>query len=517
MGRPISNQHPHSARWWKRLPAACLIHWKQLPAACLNDEGGAFCPTRIQINLEGGVFCLNKIKRMSELSALYEISQSMHSLNLDEVLHLILQGVTRSIGFDRARLYLINEKENSLECKMAVGIEQEKIKMVALPLDGEGSILAKVVSEKRAYIIQDAQADDRVNRELKELFNLRSFVAVPLRGRERVMGAITADYIVFSDKIITKEKVDSLITFTNQAGLAIENAKLYQELRRFNEELEERVRKATEDLRKTQEQLIQSSRLSALGQLSAGVAHEIRNPLTSIRILIHSLMERLSPDDIRRDDIEVIENEIERINQIIKQFLDFARPSKPKMERVDINRAIADTLLLLSHELMEQEVDIEQEILPLPCIFADREQMRQIFLNLILNAMQAMPGGGRLKVSTAHVECDAPSVPIVEGSAPLNTGMVPKSVPIPSDMGSLPCLAAPIKGSQVKISFRDEGNGIPESILGKLFEPFFTTKEEGIGLGLSIIKRIVEDHQGKIEVERAEGKGSIFSVILPVA
>ncbi|MEW5803330.1 MAG: ATP-binding protein [bacterium] len=412
---------------------------------------------------------------MSELSVLHEISQSMHSLNLDEVLHLILQGVTRSIGFDRARLYLINEKEKILECKMAVGIEQEKIKMIALPLGGEGSVLTKVISERRAFIIQDAQNDTRVNRDLKELFNLRSFVAVPLLGRDRVMGAISADYIVFSDKVITKEKVDSLITFANQAGLAIENAKLYQELRLFNEELEERVRKATDDLRKTQEQLIQSSRLSALGQLAAGVAHEIRNPLTSIRILIHALMEKLSPEDIRREDIEVIENEIERINQIIKQFLDFARPRKPKMEGVDINKLILDTLLLLSHELMEQEVYIEKELLPLPCLPADREQIRQIFLNLILNAVQAMPGGGRLKVSTAQ------------------------------------------KDSLVIVSFQDEGKGIPDDIKEKLFEPFFTTKEEGIGLGLSITRRIVEDHRGKIEVESAEGEGTTFSIMLPVA
>ena len=484
---------------------------------------------------------------MSELSALHEISQSMHSLNLDEVLHLILQGVTRSIGFDRARLYLINEKEKSLECKMAVGIEQEKIKMVALSLeDGEGSILAKVIAEKKAFIIQDAQNDPRVNRKLKKLFNLRSFVAVPLRGRERVMGAITADYIVFSDKVITKEKVDSLITFANQAGLAIENATLYQELRRFNEELEERVRKATEDLKKTQEQLIQSSRLSALGQLSAGVAHEIRNPLTSIRILIHSLMERLSPDDIRRDDIEVIENEIERINQITKQFLDFARPSKPKMERVDINRAIADTLLLLSHELMEQYVNIEQNLSPLPYILADKEQMRQIFLNLILNATQAMPGGGRLRISTAYMvgvpnaevvrwpqqtpataeRCTATDVEAASDAQAASNAQEAytmegkaSSAPVAQAASTLEASSSRSKNSdsEVKISFQDEGSGIPESIIGKLFEPFFTTKEEGIGLGLPITKRIVEDHRGKIEVESTEGKGSIFSVILPVA
>jgi signal transduction histidine kinase len=165
------------------------------------------------------------------------------------------------------------------------------------------------------------------------------------------------------------------------------------------------------------------------------------------------------------------------------------------MERVDINRLIADTLLLLSHELMEQEVDIEQDLLPLPFIFADREQMRQIFLNLILNATQAMPGGGKLRISTAYRE----------GGASPN-----------GDRVASPCLAAPIKGAQVKISFRDEGKGIPDPVLEKLFEPFFTTKEEGIGLGLSITKRIVEDHRGRIEVETAEGKGSTFSVILPV-
>jgi len=288
------------------------------------------------------------------------------------------------------------------------------------------------------------------------------------------MGAISADYI-YSDKVITREKVDSLITFANQAGLALENATLYRELKLFNEELEERVRKATEDLKKTQEQLILSSRLSALGQLSAGVAHEIRNPLTSIGILIHSLMEKLSPDDIRRDDTVVIKNEIERMNRIIQQFLDFARPSKPKMEMVNVNRLIHDTLLLVSYELKEQETEIKKELGHLPDIMADREQLRQVFLNVILNAMQAMPGGGVLRISTA------------------------------------------LKDNFVRISFQDEGRGIPELIRERLFEPFFTTKEEGIGLGLSITKRIIEDHGGTIEVESREGEGTTLFLLLPLA
>lgn len=414
----------------------------------------------------------HELQRVQELSTLHEISQSIHSLNLDEILHLILRGVTHSIGFDRARLYLINEEEQVLECKMAVGIEEEKIKNITLPLDKQ-SIMSRVVLEKRAFVVQDAKSDTRVNPDLKKLFNLRSFVAVPLQGKNRVMGAVSADYI-YSNKSITKEKVESLITFANQAGLALENAKLYLELKLFNEELEERVKQATLNLKKTQDQLIQSSRLSALGQLSAGVAHEIRNPLTSIRILIHSLRERLGPDDFRKEDMAVIENEIERMNQIIQQFLDFARPSKPKKERVEVNKLLEDTLLFVSYELNEQNIDAVTEFSTLPMIMADREQLRQVFLNLILNAMQAMPEGGTIHLRTTILEDN--------------------------------CL---------QIAIEDQGGGIPESIQEQLFEPFFTTKEDGIGLGLSITKRIIDDHQGEIEVESQGGKGTAFLITLP--
>lgn len=415
----------------------------------------------------------NELKRVRELSVLHEISRSMHSLNLDEVLHLILKGVTHTIGFDRVRLYLVNEKENILECKMAVGMDQDMIPLITLPLDKRRSLIARVVADKKAYIIQDAMNDPMVNIDLKKLFDLKSFVAVPLQGKDRIMGAISADYI-YKDKMITQEKVDSLVIFANQAGLALENAKLYHELKLFNMELEDRVKRATEDLKKTQEQLIQSSRLSALGQLSAGVAHEIRNPLTSIRILIHSLKERLSEEDLRREDIAVIENEIERINQIIKQFLDFARPTKPKMEKTDINCLIEDTLLLISHELKEYDVHVEKSFSTITPISADREQMKQVFLNLELNAMQAMSDGGKLAISTA------------------------------------------IKQDQVQISFQDEGIGISDTVREKIFEPFFTTKEEGIGLGLCITRRIIESHSGKIRIESKKEKGTNFIISLPI-
>jgi signal transduction histidine kinase len=414
-----------------------------------------------------------ELKRLRELSALHEISRSMQTLDLDEILHLILDGVTKAIGFDRTRLYLINEGKTRLECKMAVGIEKGKIEGIALPLDKENSMLARSVIEKKPFIVEDALHDPRVNKELKKLFGLKSFAVVPLIGRDKVLGAITADNL-FSDRLITPEEFESLITFTNQAGLALENAKMYEELKSFSHQLEERVKIATQDLKRTQDKLIQSEKLAALGKLTAGIAHEIRNPLTSIKVLIHSLAKKMTDAETKEKDIGVIEDEIERVNQIINRFLDFARPKEPEFSSVDINQALEQTINLVSGKVKEQNVLLKKELSSLPHIQADREQMKQVFLNLFLNALQAMPEGGRLRTKTT------------------------------------------LKGQSIRIEIQDEGTGIPERIKNKLFEPFFTTKEEGIGLGLSMVKRIIDDHKGSIKVRNSHPQGTVFTINLPI-
>ncbi|MFQ6067079.1 MAG: ATP-binding protein [bacterium] len=414
-----------------------------------------------------------ELKRIRELSVLHEISKSMQTLNLDEILHLILDGVTKAIGFDRTRLYLINEEKMRLECKMAVGIEKEKIEGITLLLNKENSMLARSVIEKKPFVVGDALNDPRVNKDLKKRFGLKSFAVVPLIGRDRVVGAITADNL-FSDRVITPEKFESLITFANQAGLALENAKMYDELKSFSRQLEEKVKIATEDLKRTQDRLIQSEKLAVLGKLSAGIAHEIRNPLTSIKILIHSLAKKITDTETKEKDIKVIENEIERVNQTIKRFLDFARPKEPQFSRVDINQILEETINLVSGKVKEQNIILEKEFSSLSHIQADREQMRQVFLNLFLNAVQAMPEGGKLRIKTD------------------------------------------LQGQYIRIEIQDEGRGIPERIKNKLFEPFFTTKEEGIGLGLSIVKRIIDDHKGSIQVRDSHPQGTVFTINLPI-
>jgi two-component system sensor histidine kinase HydH len=404
-----------------------------------------------------------------------ENSGLMETLDIQEILRLVLEGVTKNIGFDRARLYLINEKKNLLECKMAVGIDEERIKGITLPLDPGDSVVGRSILEKQPFIIQDASTDPRVNPILKEKFNLHSLLVIPLLAKEKALGAIAADF-VDPKKNITKEALESVMVFAQQAGLAIHNAFMYEELKAFSRQMEEKIQKTTADLRKTEAQLIRSEKLAALGQLAAGIAHEIRNPLTSINILIHSLTEKFPSEDSHREDLNVIEEEIDRINEILDRFLRFAKPAPPLLERTEVASVFEETLQLIRPRMEKQRIHVQKEFEDVPMILMDREQIKQVALNLLLNAVQAMPRGGTLTLRGQNSK----------------------------------------DGQWITISIQDSGIGIPDEDMNKLFDPFFSTKEGGIGLGLSIAHRIIDQHRGKIEVESDPGKGTLFTIWLPI-
>lgn len=403
-----------------------------------------------------------------------ENSGLMESLDIDEILKSVLEGVTKT-GFDRARLYLIDEKRHCLECKMAVGVDEDAIKGINLPLDRDDSILARSVMEKRPFIIQDARKDPRVNQTLKEKFNLKSLIVIPIITKERVLGAISADHITPGKKI-SKEAFESVIALSQQASLAIHHAFRYKELKELSQKMEERIKKAQDELKKTEMELFRSEKLAALGQLAAGFAHEIRNPLTSINLLIQSLIEKLPNKGSYREDLSIIEEEILRINEIIDQFLKFAKPSKPVFEKTEIIPILEEVLQLLKIQIEKQKVTVKREFSALPPIIIDKEQIKQVFFNLILNAIQAMPHGGELKLETRLSE----------------------------------------DGKFVKLQFKDSGIGIPHENMARLFDPFYTTKDNGIGLGLSIVHRIIDQHQGRIEVDSTLGKGTLFTIWLPM-
>jgi signal transduction histidine kinase len=226
-------------------------------------------------------------------------------------------------------------------------------------------------------------------------------------------------------------------------------------------------------------------RLATLGEMSAGLAHEIRNPLAAIKGAIQYLDPgKLPPDD--REFLEIMVDEVDRLNTVVSQFLDYSRPLRPTLAPTDVNDVLTRTFKLLQAERPEN-VTLSLELADwLPRVQADAEQLRQVFLNLALNAFQAMPRGGRLTVST-YASRDEVSF-WREGGR---------------------------RGDLVEIRFRDSGPGIPEDAQESIFVPFYTTKEKGTGLGLAICQRIIKAHQGSIVVHSSPGEGAEFVISLP--
>lgn len=217
--------------------------------------------------------------------------------------------------------------------------------------------------------------------------------------------------------------------------------------------------------------------LASLGQLAAGTAHEIRNPLTSIRGFVQMLKHRLAPQGPEQEYLDIILEELDRVNVIIKNFLLMSKPQAPKFELQNINDLLGDLLKLVEGEALMSEIQITQKYASnIPLMVVQTEGIKQVFLNLMQNAIQAMPSGGQLTVVTEHL--------------------------------------ADENANQIKII--DTGRGIPKGMLHRIGQPFFTTRETGTGLGLAVSFKIVQDHKGTITVESEENKGTCFTVKLPV-
>jgi two-component system NtrC family sensor kinase len=254
------------------------------------------------------------------------------------------------------------------------------------------------------------------------------------------------------------------------------------DLQRLNERLEQQVEDRTAALRDAQAQLIQSEKMSSLGKLAASVAHEINNPLAGIltyaKLLVRMHEEGQMTEAVRERSVRnlrLVQRETERCSAIVRNLLDFARQRAPSLKDVDVSAAADEALSLLAHRLMMQNVTLEKRLSPMPLVKADYGQLRQAFVNIALNACEAMTQGGTLEVATAA------------------------------------------RGRQVEISFRDTGPGIAPENLSRILDPFFTTKEKGTGLGLSVVYGIIERHNGKLDIRSQVGRGTTVLIQLPVS
>ncbi|MGA9364822.1 MAG: cache domain-containing protein [Bacteroidota bacterium] len=305
--------------------------------------------------------------------------------------------------------------------------------------------------------------------------HLAKRIATPLRRLEEVSRRVANGDYKHEFKANGPVEVEHLAYSLNQMAKELEVEK--RELEEWGRTLEKKVAERAEEMKKIHSQLFRSEKLASLGKLAAGVAHEINNPLTGILTNSSLLLEDLEKDDPRREDVEVMVKETIRCREIVKRLLDFARQTQPQKKLASINALIENIILLVRNQALFRSITIEKQLTEgIPEVLVDPDQIQQVFVNIILNAAEAMSKGGKLAIES-KVSTD---------------------------------------GRWIFISFADTGPGIPESERERIFDPFYTTKEHGTGLGLSISYGIVEQHGGTISVESSVGKGSTFTIQVPV-
>ena len=389
--------------------------------------------------------------------ALATVSRTINSpLNVDEALRAITREGCVLMRARTCSLMLLDESREWLDLRASHGAGPAYINKPRLNV--QESLIGVVVRRKKAMQVANVQTDSRYqNVELARREGLVALLSVPLIFAGRSIGALsvyTARPYTFSN-----EEVQILSALAELSAIAIEKARLY-----------ERVVDVEEQLR-------QNEKLSALGLLAAEVAHEIRNPLTVMKLLYHSLDLKFAAGDPRAKDAQIIESKIERLNKIVDQILDFARTTEPQFAPVSLNELIDEMGLLVRHKLANQQVRLVRQLqADLPLVSGDAPQLEQAFLNLILNATEAMPGGGTLTIITR---------------------LLPTQ--------------------QVEVVFKDTGGGMTKDQQQHAFRAMLaTTKAKGNGFGLAIVGRIIETHHGQIRIVSRMGRGTAMHITLPV-
>jgi two-component system NtrC family sensor kinase len=393
-----------------------------------------------------------------------------------------------------------------IQGKIAGGIQME------VPL---GDIMMNLLEFKRIILILIIL--DALVLIVFGTFLLSRVLVKPLKDLVRLTQKISDGDFSQTIKATSKNEIGQLISSFNRM---VERLKENQEnLEKYLESLELTNKK----LKQAQEELVRTEKLASIGRFAAGVAHEVGNPLGAI-LGYTSILEKEGIDrEESKDYLKRIEKEIERINRIVRELLDFARPSKFEIRDVEINQVVKNAISLLSYQKNFKNIETQLELQPdLPMVKGDETQISQVFINIILNAIDAMPEGGILKIQTEELVVEN----LFLNRSPKLYPPRRRGDPVKSDYFHMrkpdPLSAILTKFSKgdrlVKTRISDTGIGIREEDLKRIFDPFFTTKapDKGTGLGLSISLRIVESLEGEMRVESEEGKGSSFEVYLPV-
>jgi len=422
------------------------------------------------------------------------------SLDLAKVLHLVLTCVTagHAIGLNRAFIFLLDEDRKTLCGRMAVGpvsaadaqriwadLDQkdhgiadlldttapsasdmsltELVSTLRIPLSDHHDTLVATLDRRATAHVGEAASDPHMNRRAARALGLEEFVCVPLVAHDEPLGVMLADN-KYTRAPIGREQAELLEMFSRQASLAIANARAY-----------ERIRDQLRELQATRDRLIEAERMASVGRMASHLAHEIRNPLTAIGGFAASIARQHQDDAKTSRNATIIYEEARRLERTLVNVLDYTRPLRPNKVPVQINELVRETLDQFTSQMEEAGVSVDLSLDPnVGEIPADGAMIKQVIINLLKNALESMEGAqaGRLSVATAA------------------------------------------RTDLVELTVADTGCGIRQDSLDKLFSPFFTTKIGGVGLGLSVSRRIVAQHGGRIEVESRAAAGSRFTVTL---
>ncbi|MHB8121726.1 MAG: ATP-binding protein [Desulfuromonadaceae bacterium] len=439
--------------------------------------------------------------RLSELTLLYQLSNTMLStIRLNKLAHLILTAVTTPSSnlFERAILFLRNEKTNVLQGMLAVtrrlseglcivgghdalgsrwDISDEiisrqrsdefcvQVRLTRIEIDRGCPLIYQVISERALCHSDEVQCQKCTTCSFIRPLCGGSFAVAPLIARETAIGMIVVDN-PDSGREISSNNLRFLQLFANQAGMAIENSMLYN-----------RIEEAHLNLREAKERLSHGERLAAIGEMAASLAHELKNPLITIGGFAGRLIKSLPADAREHHYADVIVSEVSRLEKMLTEILAFSRKPTICFSTCDLEEIVRDCLACCATTFEDHNIKVSliSDVPPLT-VSGDAHQLKQVFLNLVLNSCDAMPEGGRLALTIERTHLDRKSV---------------------------------------IVTVEDTGGGISKEMQSQIFNPFFTTKHHGTGLGLSIANRIIINHFGSIETHNSE-QGAVFTIILPL-
>ncbi|HYH95890.1 sensor histidine kinase, partial [Hyalangium sp.] len=409
-------------------------------------------------------------RQLSETRLLLDLARTTAGvLDAAGILDVAADFLVRLMNVSNCYILLYDDQAKVLRAAASSATHRDFFRTVTIPLDSE-SLAAHVARARRSIAIEDlSKSSEGFNLELARRFEEKAILGLPMTSRDELIGVVIVDD-TRGPRTFGPALIELAEATCGQLALSIANARLYESLWMSYAELAA-----------ARAEMVKRERLAALGELSAIVAHEVRNPLGVIYNAVTTLRRLLKVEGDSAMLLDILSEESDRLNRIVADLLDFTRPREPILQPEEVGRVVQDALeaARVQGGTESQAVSLHIEVEPsLPSVHMDRRLIHRALVNVAVNAIHAMPQGGVVKVSARRELHD--------------------------------------NRDHVRIDVSDQGMGIPTELLHRVFEPFFTTKAQGTGLGLAVVRRILEEHRGEIAVDSIPGRGTTFTIRLPL-